>query len=301
VRHLNYNHLLDFWTVARAGSIVQAAEELHITPQTISGQLKLLETAIDQPLFARIGRGLALTDTGRMVKQYADDIFSVGAELAQRVRSPRPGIPVAFNVGIVNSIPKLIAFRILEPVLALEESMRIVCFEADFEKLLGDLAVHRIDLVLADRPIPTGLSMKAYNHLLGVSEIAFFAHKRKASRYIKSFPRCLERAPVLLPAHTNALRRSLDDWFQRIGITPRIAAEFEDSALLKAFGEAGIGIFPAPDAIAAEVESSYQARRIGTVPEVTESYFAVSPERKLKHPAVLRITEAARTRLFSAA
>ena len=298
LRHLNYNHLLYFWTVAREGSIARAAEVLHLTPQTISGQLKALEASIGEPLLARVGRGIALTERGRIVSQYAEEIFSVGAELAQLVRQGQPGLPLAFNVGIVNSIPKLIAFRILEPALTGEKPVRIVCFEAELEKLLADLAVHRIDLVLSDRAIPTGLSLRAFNHPLGTSEIGFFVHKRSAAKYAKRFPKSLDGAPALLPAQTNALRRSLDEWLMRVGVAPRVVAEFEDSALLKAFGEAGVGVFPAPLAIAAQVELAYHARCIGIATGVTDSYFAISPERRLKHPSVVRITQAARSRLF---
>ena len=293
MRHLNYNHLLYFWTVAREGSIARASEELHLTPQTISGQLKLLEESVGEALFQRVGRGLVLTDAGHVVNQYADEIFSLGAELAQRVRSKQPGMPVAFNVGIVNSIPKLIAFRVLAPALSLPEPIRIVCHEGNLDHLLGELAVHRLDLVLSDRAIPTGLNVKAYNHALGESSIAFFAQKKLAAKYARKFPESLHDAPVLLPVITTALRRSLDDWFDRAGIVPRVVAEFDDSALLKAFGEAGIGLFPAPSAIADEVEHMYHARSVGTVDSVRDSFFAISPERKLKHPAVVRITESA--------
>ena len=299
MRHLNYNHLLYFWTVAREGSIAQASKTLHLTPQTISGQLKLLEEAVGEPLFQRVGRGLVLTDAGHMVNQYAEEIFSLGAELTQKVRSKQPGIPTALNVGVVNSIAKLIAYRILQPALELEDPVRIVCWEADLDKLLGDLAVHRLDLVLSDRPIPTGLNVRAYNHTLGESGISFFAHKRLAPRYARRFPASLNGAPLLMPVHTSALRRSLDDWFERENISPKVIAEFDDSALLKAFGEAGIGIFPAPTAITPQVELMYHARSIGTVTDLVESYYAISPERKLKHPAVVRITEIARAGLFS--
>lgn len=298
MRHLNYSHLLYFWTVAREGSIARASEVLHLTPQTISGQLKLLEESIGEPLFHRVGRGLALTDTGQVVNQYADEIFSLGAELTQRVRSKQPGAPVALNVGIVNSIPKLIAYRVLQPALELEDPIRIVCWEGDLEKLLGDLAVHRLDLVLSDRSIPTGLNVKAYNHPLGDSGVSFFANKKIAAKYAKRFPESLNDAPLLMPVNTSALRRGLDDWFDRVNVTPRIVAEFDDSALLKAFGEGGIGVFPAPSAIAAEVEHMYHARSIGVVDDLTETYFAISPERKLKHPAVVRITDLARSRLL---
>ena len=299
MRHLNYNHLLYFWTVAREGSIVRASEVLHLTPQTISGQLKLLEEAIGESLFQRVGRGLVLTDTGRTVEQYAEEIFSLGAELAQRMTSKEPGSPVTLNVGIVNSIAKLIAYRVIEPALSLDEQLRIVCCEGDLDNLLGDLAVHKLDLVLSDRSIPTGLNVRAYNHTLGQSGVSFFAPRRTAHRLINKYPDCLDGCSLLAPAANTPLRRSLDEYFERVGVSPRIVAEFDDSALLKAFGEAGAGVFPAPTAIASHVEHMYHARSIGRIEGVTETYYAISPERKLKHPAVVRITETARTALFS--
>lgn len=299
MRHLNYNHLLYFWTVAREGSIARASVALHLTPQTISGQLKLLEESIGEPLFQRVGRGLVMTETGQLVNQYAEEIFSLGAELNQRVRGKVPGAPVALNVGIVNSIPKLIAYRVIEPALKLQEEIRVICWEGNLEKLLGDLAVHRLDLVISDRPIPTGLNVKAYNHALGESDVSFFAPARMARRFKRRFPRSLIDAPVLLPVNTSALRRKLDDWFDRQGVVPRVVAEFDDSALLKAFGEAGIGLFPAPAVIAAEIERTYRSRVVGVAEGVRETYFAISPERKLKHPAVVEITQSARSALFS--
>jgi LysR family transcriptional activator of nhaA len=299
MRHLNYNHLLYFWTVAREGSIARASEVLHITPQTISGQLKLLEDTIGEPLFQRHGRGLLLTDTGHVVNIYADEIFSIGAELTQRLRSKEPGKPLELNVGIVNSIAKLIAYRIIEPVLNLGDPVRIICWEGALEKLLSDLAVHKLDLVLSDRPMPTGLNVKAYNHLLGESSVSFFANKRIANSYRKKFPHSLHDAPILMPIKTTVLRRSLDDWFDKIGITPRIIAEFDDSALLKAFGQAAVGVFPAPSVITKEVERMYHASSIGNVDNLQETYYAISPERKIKHPGVIQITEQARSLLFS--
>ncbi|MBT8443748.1 MAG: transcriptional activator NhaR [Gammaproteobacteria bacterium] len=298
MRHLNYNHLLYFWIVAREGSIARASEVLHLTPQTISGQLKLLEENVGEALFDRVGRGLVLTDTGRVVNQYADEIFTLGAELTQRVRSKEPGNTTVFHVGITNSIPKLIAYRVLNPVLSIGNPIRIVCREADMDGLLADLAVHRLDLVLSDRPIPAGLSVKAYNHALGDSAVAFFAQRRLARKYLRRFPESLEDAPLLMPADGTALRNSLDDWFDSLGMTPHIVAEFDDSALLKAFGEAGTGLFPAPAAISGEIEQMYGARQVGIADGVTESFFAISPERRLKHPAVIEITERARSRLF---
>lgn len=298
MKHLNYNHLLYFWTVAREGSIARAAETLHLTPQTISSQLKLLEQSVGEPLLQRVGRGLQVTETGALVNQYAEAIFSLGVELSSRVKAGGAGKPVALNVGIVNSIPKLIAFRIIEPALQLEEPLRVICREGDLEKLLADLAVHGLDMVLSDRPIPTGLNVKAYNHSLGESEISFFAGAHLARRYAKGFPGSLDGAPLLLPMHSSALRRRLDEWFERVGILPQVVAEFDDSALLKAFGEAGIGMFPAPNAISGEIERTYHASVVGEAEGVVESYFAISPERKLKHPAVVRIIETARFTLF---
>jgi len=299
VRHLNYNHLLYFWTVAREGSIARAAEVLHLTPQTISGQLKILDATVGKTLFRRVGRRLELTVDGQIVKQYADEIFTLGAELTQRMKSEAPGVPLALNVGVVNSIAKLIAYRILEPALSADEDLRIVCREGDLESLLGELAVHHLDLVVSDQPIPSGLSVKAYNHSLGRSGVTFFATGRQAGRLRRRFPRCLAEESLLMPLTGSALRRSLDDWLESAGITPRIVAEFEDSALLKAFGQAGTGLFPAPTAMAVQVEQMYGARAIGEAEGIEERYYTISPERHIKHPAVLRITEAARAELSS--
>ncbi len=298
MRHLNYTHLLYFWTVAREGSIAKASEVLHLTPQTISGQLKILEQSIGEPLFERVGRGLALTDTGQVVNQYADEIFMLGAELTQRVRSSQALIPTSLNVGVVNSIPKLVALRVLEPALTMDDPVKIICQEGDLDRLLGDLAVHRLDLVISDRPIPAGTNVKAYNHALGESHISFFAHRSIARKYQKRFPQSLDGAPMLLPNQTSPLRRGLDEWFDDMNIAPLTVAEFDDSALLKAFGEAALGVYPAPAAIADEVASMYHSVELGAVDSISESYFAISPERKLKHPAILQITEVARAKLF---
>jgi LysR family transcriptional activator of nhaA len=298
VRHLNYNHLLYFWTVAREGSITKATQSLHLTPQTISGQLKLLEEAVGEPLFNRVGRGLAMTETGHLVYQYADEIFSLGAELASRVKTGRVIVPAVLAVGIVNSIPKLIASRILRPVLHADIPIRLVCTEGGLEDLLGELAVHQLDLLLSDRPIPAGLSVKAFSHSLGSSDIALFAKKGTTRQYEKNFPKSLDKAPILLPTNDNPIRRALDEWFDQQDLAPTLVAEFEDSALMKAFGEAGEGIFPSPAVISHEIEQMYQARQIGPALPVTEHYFAITPERKLKHPAVLSIIENARNELL---
>ncbi len=299
MRHLNYTHLLYFWTVAREGSVARAAETLSLTPQTISGQIKLLEETIGHPLFHRVGRGLALTETGEVVRQYADEIFTLGAELTHRVKTEKAFVTTTFNVGIVDSIPKLIALRILEPAFQLEESLKVVCVEGTQERLLADLAVHRLDLVISDHSLPSGMGVKAYSHPLGDCTVSFFASKSIARKYQKKFPESLNEAPLLMPMSESAVRRNLDDWFDQNNIQPNVVAEFSDSALLKAFGEAGYGVFPAPTAISAEITSMYHANCLGEIPSVSEQFYAISPERKLRHPAVLALTEHSRNRLFN--
>ena len=299
MRHLNYTHLMYFWTVAREGSIARAAEVMHLTPQTISGQIKLLEESISEPLFAKAGRGLVLTETGHVVKQYADEIFSLGQELTYRLKTKQAIMPTTMNVGIVDSTPKLVALRVLQPAFSLEDPIKVVCREGSLEQLLGDLAVHKLDLLISDRPVPSGTHVKAYNHPLGSSVISFFASEKIAPKYTENFPACLEGAPLLLPVQESPTRRAIDEWLDNMNITPNILAEFEDSALLKAFGEAGIGIFPAPSAITEEVCTMYKSVCLGSSETVVETYYAISPERKLKHPAVLKLTEQARQKLFS--
>jgi len=300
MRHLNYTHLLYFWTVAREGSVARAAEVLHLTPQTISGQLKLLEQVVGEPLFNRIGRGLVLSETGHVVNHYAEEIFNLGSELAQRVKSKQALSLDNFRVGIVSSIAKIIALKLIEPAFDLKDKLRIICTENDLEYLLADLAIHRLDLVISDKPIPsTGTSIKAYSHRIGASATSFFAHTSIARQHYNNFPKSLNDFPTLLPTSQNALRHSLDDWFDRVKVTPQVIAEFDDSALMKACGQDGLGVFPAPTVIADEIDSMYHARMIGSVDGVEETYFAISPERKLKHPAVLAITETARKNLLT--
>jgi LysR family transcriptional activator of nhaA len=297
MQHLNYHHLLYFWTVAREGSVTAASRRLHLTPQTLSGQIKLLEASIGEPLFHRAGRGLVLSETGLLVKQYADDIFALGAELTRSITDGIAATPPTLTVGIVDSIAKLIAFRLLRPALGQTPPVRVVCREGKLETLLAELAVHRIDLVLSDRPIPQGLAIRAYNHPLGESEISFFAARPLARRYVRNFPACLRDAPLLLPGHSSALRLRLEDWFERLGFRPQVVVECDDSALLKAFGEAGAGLFPAPSAIEREIEDMYGAQSVGRVEGLVERYYGISAERRLRHPGVLRVTEYASERL----
>jgi len=300
MRHLNYSHLHYFWAVAREGSIAKASQSLHLTPQTISGQLKLLDEAVGQPLFNRVGRRLVLSDMGRLVFKYADEIFSVGAELANVVRSNQMAGPTTLNVGVVNSMPKLIAERIIAPAMMADDPIRVRCHESSLEQLLLELAVHRLDIVLSDQPMPDGLGLKAYNHRLGESGMSFFAARAGASRLRAKFPQSLNDAPMLLPSQNSALRRRLDDWFESQELYPRITGEFDDSALLKAFGEAGAGIFAGPTAIEAEICRMYRMAVIGSTAEIRERYYAISPERRLSHPAIVMITDTARSSLFGA-
>ena len=300
MRHLNYSHLQYFWTVAREGSVAKAAEVLNLTPQTISGQLKLLDEAVGQPLFNRVGRRLVLSETGRVVFDYAEEIFTVGAELASVVRGHQRSGPTSLAVGIVSSMPKLIAERIVAPAIMGEQSVRVRCHEASLEQLLSELAVHRLDIVLSDQPVPDGLNIKAYNHRLGESSMSFFALRSQARRYRGRFPASLMDAPMLLPSPHSALRRRMDDWFETHEIFPRIVGEFDDSALLKAFGEAGTGIFAGPTVIAEEICRMYRMAVIGETDEIKERFYAISPERRLKHASVVMITDTARSDLFTA-
>lgn len=301
MRHLNYNHLLYFWTVAREGSITRASEVLHITPQTISGQIKLLESAVGAALFKRVGRGIELTQRGQQVMPYADEIFSVGRELAESVRNPTSERPRHLNVGVVDSIPKLIGYRLLEPALEQSGDARISCNEGDLERLVADLALNRLDLVISDRPVPARLNVKLYGHPLGSSAISFFADVDVADAYAAGFPGSMDAAPVLLPMPPSGLRSDLDAWFSREGIMPQVVAEFGDSALMKVFGASGRGVFPAPDVIAEEVERMYKVKKVGRVEKVSETYYAISAERKLKHPLVISVIDAARENLFGVA
>ena len=299
MRHLNYSHLQYFWAVAREGSMAAAAQAMHITPQTISGQLRMLEESMGRPLFHRAGRRLVLTEFGQTVFEYADEIFTLGGELANFVRGEAQGGQLTLKVGLVSSLPKLIGERIIAPAFSIEEPVRLKCYEAPLSELLGDLATHKIDLVVSDQPLQQGLSLRAYNHRLGESGISFFASQRIADRFSTDFPSCLNDEPMLLPTAATALRRRLDDWLDDQGVNPNVIGEIGDSALMKAFGDAGLGIFPGPTAIEHEITSMYRATVIGRTEDLIERYYAISPERKLKHPAVVAITEQARAELFA--
>jgi LysR family transcriptional activator of nhaA len=296
---LNYHHLLYFWTVAREGGVSRAAEKLSLAQPTVSAQIKLLEDAIGEKLFTRQGRRLVLTDGGRVVYRYADEIFGIGRELLQTLRGrPSAGRAVPLTVGVANAVPKMIVQRLLQPAVSAWEQFHLVCREDSTEALLGQLATHALDVVIADVPAPPHVRVKVFNHLLGESDTTFFAGAPLALALRRRFPRSLDGTPMFLPTAHTALRRSLDQWFEAEDLHPRIVGEFDDSALMKAFGQAGDAVFPAPTAIARELARQYRVRPVERVAAVRERYYAISAERRLKHPGVLAITTAARSDLF---
>lgn len=295
---LNYHHLLYFWVVARDGSIARASEELRLAQPTISGQIRALEEALGEKLFTRVGRGLALTDMGRVVYRYAEEIFSLGRELLDTVKDRPTGRPVRLQVGVANVVPKLIAHRILQPALRLGQKVKIIAHEDTSEQLLALLATHGLDLVLSDAPIGN-VKVKAYSHLLGECGISFFATPELAKKLRKRFPQSLNGVDLLVPSENTAVRRALDTWLDSQAIRPVVVGEFDDAALMKVFGQEGAGVFPAATAIEREVQQQHRVQVIGRVESVRERYYAISAERKLKHPAVIAISEAARKGLFA--
>ena len=298
MQRLNLKHLHYFWVVASHGSIVDASAVLHLTPQTISGQLRQLEESIGSKLFEKAGRNLVLSDTGRMVFNYADEMFRLAGDLQDALQGRTSEKDLVLKVGIAMVVPKLLAYRVLEPAMHMPREIRMVCHEAPLVDLLADLAVHKLDVVLADSPVSPALNIRAYNHVLGESPISFFATPRTAAGYRRDFPRSLDGAPMLMPTTNSSLRRALEQWLEHEDIRPRIVAEFEDRALMKAFGEAGTGVFTSPTAVEDDVVSKYGVEIIGRAESLRERFYAISAERRIKHPAVAAITAAARTDLF---
>jgi len=295
---MNLKHLFYFWKVASSGSVVRASEELHLTPQTISGQIQLLEQELKTELFARSGRGLELTEAGRLAVAYAKEIFSLKSELEELIRLRPEGRPMQFRVGVSDAMPESLAYRLLEPATHMPEPVRIVCPEWKLDSLLSELAVHRLDLVLADTPIPPSVDVRAYNHRLGESPVTFFASQELAKRCRGPFPACLNSMPMLLPGEDSALRSRLVRWLSRRKLRPTFVGEFDGSALMTAFGEAGVGVFVAPTILEEEMRTRHGVVALGETQEVTAEYFAISVERRLTHPCVLAITQSARNRIF---
>ncbi len=289
---LNYKHLHYFWMITKCGGVAKAGERLHVTPQSISSQMRLLETAIGDALWRRAGRKLELTDTGQMVMDYADRLFTVGDELVQALRE-RPGLAQShFRVGIADVVPKTLAHRLIEPVLHLAAPPRLSCREGRLADLLAQLAVHRLDLVLSDRPMSTSMNVRGYNHLLLECGMTFLGIAALAQPLREGFPLSLHQAPILLPAEDASVRPRLMRWFDELRIAPRVVADFDDSALMKAFGKAGNGVFAVPSHVADEVAEQWGVSTIGETLAVREQIYAISGERRITHPAVAAISDA---------
>ena len=276
---LNYHHLLYFWVVAREGSVAKACKQLHLAQPTISGQIRALEKSLKSSLFKKSGRNLVLTETGQTVYRYADEIFSLGRELQDALKNRSTGRALRFVVGVADALPKLMVHRLLEPALRLPDEVQVVCIDGEPDRLMAQLALHELDLVVCDGP-------------------ANPRTEELARRYRKGFPESLKGAPFLMPANNSMLRRSLDQWFDALGIRPVIRGEFSDSALLKAFGQFGDGLFAAPSAVEDDVKRMYHVSVVGRDDSLRERFYAVSVEKRLKHPAVVAISEAAKTTLF---
>lgn len=296
---LNFKHLRYFWMVAKTGSIARAAEQLHLAPHSISGQLKELEVMLGVDLFRRVGRNLELTDAGRRILGYADNIFSIGDELLDSLRDQKAKKLVPFRVGIADSVSKAVAYQLVEPALQLEEPVRLICREGRLASLLAELSIHRLDMIIADRPMPTHLNVRGYNHLLGESGLSVFGTRSLVRKLSGKFPASLNNAPFLLPGEDVAIRPKLMLWFEDNNLRPHIVGEFDDSALMKAFGQAGVGLFVAPTAIIDHVRKQYKVTELGRISSVVEQLYAITTERRLTHPAVVAISRAAREDIFT--
>jgi LysR family transcriptional activator of nhaA len=296
---LNYHHLLYFWTVVREGSISRAAEHLSLAQPTVSAQVRQFENALGETLLERRGRQVVVTDVGRLVFRYAEEIFGLGRELQETLKGRPTGRAPRLRVGVANAVPKLIVYRLLRPVTEGDAPMHVTCHEGDPDEMLAQLATHTLDVVISDQPAPPHTRVKVFSHLLGESGTTFFAGKALAARVRRGFPGTLEQVPMLLPTPTTALRRALEQWFESEGIRPTASAEFEDSALMKAFGEAGRAVFAAPSAIAREICRHYNVVTVGHTAEVRERFFALSAERRVTHPGVVALSATARGDLFA--
>jgi LysR family transcriptional activator of nhaA len=289
---LNYHHLLNFWMVAREGSVQRASELLHVTPSSVSIQIRQLERAMGVPLLKKQGRGLALTEVGEQVSRYADDIFLTGRELMDMVKGRPVGRSPELRVGVRDVMPKLVAFQLLKPALDMDPSMRLVCQEGDMPKLIADLAVHKLDVVLSDTALDPLYKVQAFSRRLGESDVVVVGARELARRYQRDFPSSLEGAPFLLLNENSVLRRQMSRWFSDLNLSPVIRGEFADSAMLKIAGAGGLGLLAIPAVIEEEAKRWYGLHRVGIVDGVKEEFFAVSVERKIKHPGLLAMQNA---------
>ena len=297
---LNYHHFLYFWVVAKEGSLARASQELRLAHPTISGQIHRLEEALGEQLFTRKGRNLVLTEVGRVAFRYADEIFSLGREFLDTVKGRASGQPLRLVVGVPNVLPKAMVHRMLEPAFHLTEPVRVICREdRSTEAFLGELAVHAVDVVLADAPAGPGTAVRAFNHLLGESSTTFFAAPQLAKSCRRRFPRSLDGVPFLLPGGNSMLRRLLEQWFASQDIRPQVVGELDDPALAQVLGEAGLGVFAVPRVVEEDVRQRYKVQLIGRAEALQQRFYAISVERKISHPAVIAICEAARQHIFA--
>ncbi len=295
---LNYHHLLYFWVIAREGSIKQAREVLSLSQPTLSAQLRALEDAIGEKLFSRVGRKLVLTDVGKMVYRYADEIFSLGRELTNTLKGYGTQHPIRLVVGVAEVVPKMVTYKLLKVACKRFEHMKIVCWEGRLERLLGELALHTLDIVLTDTPVPPSVSIEAHTHLLGESGVTLFGPKHLAAHYRRKFPQSLDGAPFLLPTPNSMLRRGLDEWFRKYKIEPFIVGEFEDGATMQAFAQEGHGLFPGSSVVESEIIRQNQVHKVARITGLRERFYGITVERRLKHPAVLAISESAKEEVF---
>jgi Transcriptional regulator len=298
MERINYQHLYYFWAVAKYGSITAACDRLHLAQPTISGQLAVFEQAVGEKLLRKEGRKLVLTDTGRAVFHYADEIFALGREMTHMLKGLGTERGVRLNIGISDALPKLIAYRLIEPLLKMSEPAQIQCTEDKTERLLTEIGLHGIDMMLSDVPATPASGTRVFNHFLGESKVAIFAAPTLFMRYRDDFPRSLNGAPFLLPTHNMALRRSLDQWFDTQQISPVVQAEVEDSALLKTFAAAGAGLFFSPETVASEIKRQYGTEMLGIADGVVERFYAITAQRRMKHPLVTAILQHAKQGLF---
>jgi LysR family transcriptional activator of nhaA len=295
---LNYHHLRYFWVVAQEGGLRKAAEKLHVSQPTISAQIAALEGLLGEKVFHRHPRGLTLTETGHQAFSYAEEIFTLGQEFLQSIRQQPTARPLRVTIGIADSLPKVVCHEIIRPIFSLSQPIQAVCLENKTSDLLTQLALYRLDIVLADEPAPSSFPLKAFNHLLGESGVTFCAEPKLAKRLRRGFPHSLHGERMLLPTSGSALRRTLEKWFHEQGIHPRVVAEYDDAALMKVAAEDGLGCFPLPTVAVTEAISRFGFQTVGKAEGCTVQFYTISAERKLTHPAVVAITSHARGKLF---
>lgn len=296
---LNYHHLRYFWMVAKEGGLTKAAAKLHVSQPTISAQIQALEGMLGEKLFRRAGRNLALTDTGQQVLSFAEEIFQLGQDLLSSVKQQPTARPLRLRLGVADALPKLVTYQIIKPIFCLPQPVQFSCWETTVSDMLVELASYRLDVVLADEPASSGVTTHVFNHWLGESGVTFCAAPQLAARLRRGFPRSLHGAPALLPMSNSGLRRSLEKWFQAVGVRPRLVGEFEDAALVNILALHGLGFMSVPTFVAKEVVTRFGFRTIGQTDDCQQQFYAITAERKLAHPAVVAITSQARGRLFA--